>query len=277
MKTTKIPSLLPDLISKHEWRGQVLCYYRTYMAFCHASAGSWHQVQQCLNELTKAAQKFDISLTGSLGLYVKYLWGSYYQGTGNFDAALRIYQDDDFKISRPKSSFTPSAERFERQLILLTALNSLAIYQEPNRRDPRRNKALIENLRPLCIGNPNKDIETAWNVMAAAIETDPPLQMLETKDFLRRSLNGASHSGNTQLLCITLSLMFKRFFSNVVGAQAEKSARAASVTAQKNGSGLWRSVADGMLAECLEVQGKHSEARDVLVHAHALAQEAIPQ
>jgi len=89
-------------------------------------------------------------------------------------------------------------------------------------------------------------------------------------------LSGARTTANTQFLCITLNVMCNRFFSNVVGAQAEKSAMAASVQAMRSGNILWRSVAEGMLAQCYEVQGKHTEAQATLEQAQSFARLALP-
>ena len=54
--------------------------------------------------------------------------------------------------------------------------------------------------------------------------------------------------------------MSAKFFKGVVGGQAEKSARASLSLAMKGGDRLWWSVADGVLGDTLEVQGKGGEA-----------------
>ena len=110
----------------------------------------------------------------------------------------------------------------------------------------------------------------------ATVETHPAAALFQVKNCLRAALNGAQTTANTQFLCITLSVMCNRFFSNVVGAQAEKSAQAASVQAQKSGNILWRSVADGMLAQCYEVNGKTADAKFTRDQAFKLAQMALP-
>jgi hypothetical protein len=71
--------------------------------------------------------------------------------------------------------------------------------------------------------------------------------------------------------------MCSRFFANVVGNQAEKSAKAASFQAKNSGNVLWMSVADGMLAQNYEVQGKKFEAQVKLEEANMLAQQAMPE
>ena len=57
--------------------------------------------------------------------------------------------------------------------------------------------------------------------------------------------------------------MSAKFFKGVVGEQAEKSARASLSLARKGGDRLWWSVADGVLGDTLEVQGKGAEAEAV--------------
>ena len=48
-----------------------------------------------------------------------------------------------------------------------------------------------------------------------------------------------------------------------MGEQAEKSARAGLTLAKKGGDRLWWSVADGVLGDTLELQGKGAEAEGV--------------
>ena len=54
-----------------------------------------------------------------------------------------------------------------------------------------------------------------------------------------------------------------KFFRGVVAEQAEKSARASQTLARKGKDPLWISVADGCLADTLEVMGKGAEAEAV--------------
>lgn len=63
---------------------------------------------------------------------------------------------------------------------------------------------------------------------------------------------------------------------NVVGAQAEKSAMAASAQAQRSGNMLWMSVADGMLGHCFELNGKPVEAKITMDKARGMAGKALP-
>lgn len=75
---------------------------------------------------------------------------------------------------------------------------------------------------------------------------------------------------------MTLNIMSWKFFRGVVGDQAEDSARASQNLAKRSGSNLWISVADRLLADALEVQGKHAEAEAARAEATGVA-EGLPE
>jgi hypothetical protein len=246
------------------------------MAFCCAGISDWKSVKQYIDDIQASATTFEIPLTGTLGILATYLTGVYYQGSGNLDLALQIFRDARFDLSAFKSPNSSSAHHVERDISLLAALNSIWILQEKSRQDVVMNENLVSKLEPFCANNPNKDIQTAFNLIVATVNMNPPTPLIKIKSYLRAALSGATSTGNTQFLCMTLSVMCSKFFNNIVGDQAEKSAKAAVVQAEKSGNVLWKSVADGMLAQCFEVQGKKKEAQATLELAQQLAQRALP-
>lgn len=255
-----------------------MCYINCYMAFCAAAVTDWATTKSHIDRVQTTAQDLDVPLVGPLGSVLVYLTGVYHQGTGDLDKALKIFQDKKFDLpsNSSKASTMNSADQVERDIALLAALSSLWIQQDGQRKNPTHNTSLISRLEPLCKNHPNKDIDTAFNLVMATVETNPAAPLFQIKNCLRAALSGAQTTANTQFLCITLSVMCNRFFSNVVGAQAEKSAQAASVQAQKSGNILWRSVADGMLAQCYEVNGKTADASYTMDQAFKLAKMALP-
>ena len=277
-RATKLSSgLLPDLVAKRQWRGHVLCYVRMYMAFCWAALAEWGQVKRYVDELRTTATAFEVSLTGPLGYLMFYITGVYHQGIGDLKTALEIFQDDRFKLSTATNSVTTSADQVERDVALLAALNTLWILQDGQRKDPDNNVALIDRLEPFCANHPNKEIQTAFNLIMATVSTNPPAPVFKVKKYLGAALKGAQNTGNTQFLCITLSVMCDRFFHGVVGHQAEQSAKAAVVQATNSGNPLWKSVAHGMLSQCYDVQGnKEQEARQSLEQAVMFSRKAMP-
>ncbi|CZS93681.1 related to CYC8-general repressor of transcription [Rhynchosporium agropyri] len=270
----KLPGLLPELITQRRWRGQLLCYLRVYMAFCSAGLADWSETKRQIDALMATSRSFDIAPTGPLEILAMYLTGVYHQGIGDLDRALNIFQDAKFALPTAKNLITTSMDQLYRDISLFAALNTLWILHENDRQDVNQNTALIEKLRPFCEHHPSVDLQTAFNLVWATVPTNPPVQMYQVKNHLRAALNGASATANTQFLCITLNVMCSRFFSNVVGDQAEKSAMAASTQATNSGNVLWRSVADGMLAQCYEVQGKKDLAQETLQQAQYFARKA---
>jgi hypothetical protein len=246
------------------------------MAFSVAATGDWTATKRYIEVLKTTAKNYEVSLRGPLGYLMLYLTGVYHQGIGDFEAALQIYENEKFDLSAIRSSNLSSADQVERDIALLASLNTLCILQDSERMDINTNTAIINNLEPLCSSHPNREIQTAFNLIVATIKTNPEAPLFKVKNYLRAALNGAQQTCNTQFTCITLNVMCSRFFTGVVGPQAEKSAQAAAAQAGKSGNPLWRSVAEGMLGQCYDVQGKTVEGQEKLHLARMLSQKALP-
>lgn len=163
----------------------------------------------------------------------------------------------------------------EFEVRLLAAFNRIWIMQHSDRRDDRQTTELIDQLRPLCADHPNLEIRTAWNLVLAATQTNPPIGMTAAKSHLATALNGAKVLGDVQTLSIALNLMRAKLFQNIVGDQALKSAKAGASQARRSGNVLWMSVAEGMLAQSYEVQGQIVEAQNSWSAAVAFAGDAF--
>lgn len=232
-------------------------------------------MRSSVDKIRSISQELELSLSSALDHLIMYISGVYYQGVGDLDAALQIFRNEKFHIPpEPQSQhFSRSVDQVNHDFSLLAALNTIWILQESSRKDRRANTAMITKLTPYCERHPNRDIRTAFHLVVATAETEPVTLLYKIKSELKLAMEGAQIAANTQFLCITLNIMCSKFFMNVVGSQADKSARAASVQAKRNGNPLWKSVADGMLAECYEVNGKKAEAYAALTQAQRHAQD----
>lgn len=264
----------PELRSQHEWRETLLCYFHIYLAFCHAARTDWAKVGASLKALKSAISDRGISTEGPLGHIINYLSGVYFQGTGDLDGALQVFESKEFSL-RTSKSIVNSVDQMRQDLSLLAAMNALWIYQEPIRLDPSRNSRMIEQLEPLCKANRHEDFQLALNLLKATVKTNPHTPNIKVKNYLVDAMTTAKRTSNTQLLCITLNVMSHRFFTDIVGTQAEKSSRAASHQAKRSGNKLWMSVADGGLASCLEIQQQLPEATKARENAIDLARKAL--
>lgn len=245
------------------------------MAFCAAAIGKYTDLKVQIEKCQIIIGRLDASQQRPLLTVTTYLSGLYYQGIGDLKNALRIYEDKQFDIS--SQSITSTNATIEREFAILAALNSLLLLQDPTLLDTSRNIAMLERLRLLCEDHPNKDIKAAFHLAAATVKTTANSgTTLETKTHLSAALTFAGQIGNVQFTSLTLIIMCRKFFVGVIGDQSEKSANAASEQARMAGNPLWMSVADGLLASCLNLNGKSEEAQQTLNNSLAFAKRAMP-
>jgi hypothetical protein len=187
-----------------------------------------------------------------------YLTGVYYQGTGDLPTALNVFANECFTSALGDGH---GMKVGQQEVALLAALNLLWIMQHPSCRNDAESVELIEQLQPVCMNHWNIDLRTAWHNVMAALVTDPPQQLNQQKQHIHAAMGGSKVTNNLIGSALTLCIMRSRFFENVIGDQALKSARAAAKQAQRTGNVLWQSVADGMLAHSYDVQGQREESR----------------
>lgn len=259
-------------IEQAKWRAEVGCYIHTLIALISATRTQWAKVYDCIQKIEALRPKPEV---GRLGLLVLYVTGVYYQGTGDLDRAYKIFSDPRFDIVDPDDSVNGSTPSVPPEVCLLAALNRIWILQEPSRRDVEETIALLDKVEPYCANHADIDVRTAFNLAAAAIETDPPRSIQTVKRHISTGLKFAQGANNTQLLGVALNLMRSCLFEGVVGDQAVKSAKAGKAQAQKAGNLLWLSVGEGMLAQTEEMQGQHEEAERLRESGTVHANEAF--
>lgn len=264
---------LPMAIEQAKWRSEVGCYIYTLIALTSATRTHWIKVHECIKKLEALRP---VPGTGRLDLLMLYVKGVYYQGTGDLDKALEIFGDAHFEFADATNN-PPSGQlgTAPSEIALLAALNRIWIMQEPSRHNDYHTSEILERIRPYCVDHPDTDIRTAFNLVAAAIETNPPQSIQTVKRHISTGLRFAQATNNTQLLGIALNLMRACLFDSVVGDQAVKSAKAGRAQAQKAGNLLWMSVGEGMLAQTEEMQGQVQEAERLRANGTAHANQAF--
>ncbi|KAF2965265.1 hypothetical protein GQX73_g8302 [Xylaria multiplex] len=262
---------LEDAVQHVDWETEAACYLHILRGLHLATSTKWDDVKHCVTQL----ETMVASTSGStVVLYSMYLAGVYHQGTGNLNAAIDIY-------SHPNFSLDADATRgghhkpAEFEVSLLAAFNLIWIMQDPYYRNDQRTQELLEQIRPLCVDHPNMEIRTAYNLVMAAIQTNPPVPMTAVKTHISTALSNAKNLADVHTLSIALNLMRAKLFQSIVGDQALKSAKAASTQARRSGNTLWMSVADGMLSQSYEVQGAMLEAQKVWHDSTRFANQAL--
>lgn len=262
------PVSLATAIRQRAWRTEAQVYLNVLLGLMMAGKCQWEVVKQIM-------MKLDTLITATTQPAVRllsiYLSGVYHQGIGDLQRALQIFLDRRFAVPQKSTGVRAG----QREMALLAGLNRLWIMQHPSCRNDVETLDLMEQLQPHCAGHWNVDVRTAWHNVVAALETDPPQQLSQQKQHLQAALAGSRSSNNILATAVTLCIMRSRFFENVIGEQALKSARAASKQAQRSGNILWQSVADGMLAQSYEVQGQRDESREEWEKATKEARDAF--
>lgn len=251
------PIFLHEAADGARWRATITSYILVLTGLNAATHCDWVKVQDCTVDLEKSVKEAD---DGPLGVLALYLKGVLSQGTGELQEAMDIFEDAQFSLA---TDTKPSSNEghVKQEIALLAAMNRLLIMQLDRLRNEPKINELVEQLKHLCVSHTNPEIRTAYSLVMAAINTQPPLSMHDIKMHIQQGLNGSTTSGNAQCLNIALNTMRYRLFENVVGDQALKSAKAGSTQAKKSGNILWMSVADGMLADTYEVQGQTAQAQ----------------
>ncbi|KAL7903473.1 cohesin loading factor domain-containing protein [Trichoderma sp. TUCIM 5745] len=263
------PIPLNVAIKQRAWRTEAQAYLNVLLGLVAASHCQWSDVRQMVQTLGSLVSPSTQPTVRLLSIYLK---GVYFQGIGQLQQALDIFLNSQFAVQQQGSTGIKAGHQ---EIALLAGLNRLWIMQHPSCRNDQTTQDLIEQLQPHCNNHTNIDLRTAWHNVMAAIVTDPPQQLNSQKQHIHAAMAGSKVTSNVLGAAVTLCIMRSRFFENVIGEQALKSARAAAKQAQRSGNVLWQSVADGMLAQSYEVQGQRDEAKQEWDKATEEARDAF--
>ncbi|KAK4669368.1 uncharacterized protein QC763_202350 [Podospora pseudopauciseta] len=270
-KVSTAPQPLPEALRQHDWARELTCYTHILIGLQAATVTDWARVKQSLDAIHEQPHTSP-SPGSSVDILTLYLEGCQQQGMANMDEALAIWKNPRFELDL--TGAYKNGSRLETELCILAALNRVYIMQEPNHRDSAETAELIDLLRPICEDNPDLEIRTAWNLVLASSTFEPELSLNQAKRHIQGGLSGAQQLNNTQYLSMALNIMRCKLFENVVGEQALKSAKAGATQARKSGNLLWMSVAEGMLGQSFEIEGRMGEAGRARGEGVRLANEA---
>ncbi|KAK2764903.1 hypothetical protein FQN54_008600 [Arachnomyces sp. PD_36] len=254
----EISEPLTSAQTRFEWRRILYCNLLLQLIFLSSGRTDWELAKNTLQELRQATEDLGENIPNTLQCLMEYADGIISQGTGDLDTALTAFQNPIFSLP----SFVSKTARNDprRDTAILAALNTILILREPSHPSHSRLPSILSTLEPFCKGSPNKYIQAAYYLVCATVQTD---STIKTKQNLQHALQAATAICNSQITCITLTFMSWKYFRGVIGEQSEKSAKAGRATAKKANDRLWVSVADEMLAETLERQGKGVEAKAI--------------
>lgn len=264
------PQSLSAASEKYNKQLQLRIMLRLYVVFACCGRADWEvATTKGLEALRRDLAELDARPDQHLQTLMAYLEALCKHGLGDLDGALRLYQGADLTL-KPETDTKPGATNVD-PIKVLAALNSILIMRGFGQNHEA--DLLLQSIESSCVvlvnstGNEhgNKAMEAAFYVMQATSSAQKATDsaIITTKKHLQNAVLAAKAVGNTQLLCIVMNIMTDAFFHNIVGDQAEKSAKAGRTLALKSQDKLWTAVADGMYAETLEKCGKKVEAEQM--------------
>jgi hypothetical protein len=236
------------------------CQFLVQLTFLRSSRGDWKSASDTLADGLKSATELGNVLPAEMRCLLAYLQGVIYQGTGDLQKALSSFQRPELALP-PQNTITAQIDVC-RDTAILAALDSVLILRDPRQPQTHRMDGILESVQPFCVSSSSKYIQAAYNLVRAAIHPDEEAS-IKRKEYLQYAFKAATAITNNQITCIALSYMSWKIFSGVIGAQAEKSSWASRAMAQKAGNGLWVSVADNLLANTLDREGKTQQAMQI--------------
>ena len=253
------------------WRQQLSCMMHLHLAFLLCTRSSWSIAKQHLNSAHIMTSSWSSPSVYMLCL-LRYLEATYYQGTGQLRDALTMYDG----LSTIEKGHAFDVDRAIDDIVLLANLNSMMILHNPQNENQQSVESRYALVSQYCSNHPSRQMQSAFQILKAMLPMTNTIT--GAKQALHVALEAAKVMQNNQLLCMVLNIMYWKFFSGVVGDQAEKSARASQSMAKRLGNGLWIFLSAGVLWEHLEAAGRADEAEacwEDMVDAAGLLPEGV--
>lgn len=219
-----------------------------HLALIRCNRSDWLSAKKVLEPLARSLPKGTRQTSSDpMDMLTIYLTGLIHQGTGDVSNALANYQCPALSL-KPGQKIAGALQ----ELRLLAALNTILILQSDHSQTTQVH-SLLASLEQPCLTHPDKSFAAAYNLVA--VSSTPGLPIIKTKSLLSTAMAAAKRVANLHLICVTMNLMTATFFKDIVGEQAQNSARVGQTLALKCANPLWCAVASGMLARTSELCG----------------------
>ncbi|KAK1088815.1 hypothetical protein LTR48_001179 [Friedmanniomyces endolithicus] len=246
------PCALPATIQYANWQRSASVMARLQQAAVQCARSEWASASKIILEVVEAAAEHELELDSFTHALLVYIRAVIKHGDGDLDGAEALYASAPL-VWDSKSKETSAL----RDMQAVASLNRIHILQHVGRREEAEEMlALIESF---AVTNLNLSITAGYYIVAMSAQ-GPQSPILKLKTELAPGIKAAKAASNTQQLCMIMSIMTNMFFTNIVGDQAIKAARASRTLARQCGSKLWQAVADSMYGQTLDLCGEPRDA-----------------
>ncbi|KAK4580382.1 hypothetical protein LTR86_000585 [Recurvomyces mirabilis] len=267
LQPDKIVQPLPTVIDRSHWQITMETTIRLQLICAQCARSDWVSAREALEKLQVANSASLAEMDDFTTALMIYMDAVCRQANGELKVAyalLAAKELDYFNVSKEETAL--------RDLSLVAGLNRVLCLRGLGRSIEADD--LVEQIEEACLVHHHKAVPAAHHVLRATTQSSTTA-IIKIKQNLQFAVQAAKLANNNQLLCIVMSLMTQLFFSNIVGEQAVKSARASRTLANKTQNVLWRAVADRMYGNTLELSGEINEARKARIEA-IRAMESLP-
>lgn len=278
-----VPSIRQSVMSasaQASHQSSMLVTMRLYLVFAFCGRSAWDSGLNGIAAIRRDIQNWGIAPDDATTILLTYLEAVCKHGLGELSTALQLYRSPELALTLPSDvKVSPGSVN---PLKVLAGLNSILVMRTSSATAQAADQ-LLAQLEPHCTthtnGNGNeygsKAMEAAFNILKATSfsQTSADGMIIKTKQYLQSAVHGAKITLNNQLLCVVMNIMTNLFFTNIVGEQAEKSAKAGRSLAKKSKDKLWTAVADRMYADTLVRCGKSDEAQQVRAEGEQTMQQ----
>jgi hypothetical protein len=253
--------------SRHtSWQDRMRITLQAYVVFSRCARADWEVAMKGMGSIRQYIVTAGVTLDEDTAVLVDYLEAIGKHGLGHLKQALDLYRKPSLRLPAALDSRAFQSIN-SAHLKVLAALNSILILRKLGA--SAEADALLHRIEPMCITqyssngseHGNKAMESAFHALKA---TAPEMTIIKTKQYIQFAIGAAQKVGNDRLLNIVMNHMTHLFFANIVGRQAEQSAKVGRALAKRSGDRLWMAVADRMLCETAEKSGNMTEAQTAI-------------
>ncbi|KAK1813198.1 hypothetical protein LTR12_012452 [Friedmanniomyces endolithicus] len=233
------PSALPATMQYADWQRSAIVMARLQQAAVQCARSEWASASKIMLEIEEAVAEHDLKSDTFTQALLVYIRAVIKHGDGDLKGAEALYASASLAWDS-KSKETSAL----RDMQAVACLNRIHILQHVGRRDEA--EGMLALIEPFAVTNANLAITAGYYIVAMSAQ-GPQSPILKLKKELAPGIKAAKAAANTQQLCMIMSIMTNMFFTNIVGDQAIKAARASRTLARQCGSKLWQAVADTRL------------------------------
>lgn len=249
-------------------RTMLECRFLVEKAFLLCMKGSWSAAKQPIRDAAILLKACQHEVPRSMSCALNYLKGAVFQGEGNIDRALQIWELPMFDLNesmhRPAPDQPRAPRRHEdfdtevcRNFAILACMNRLFIIEDKSHPKHGDKANAIKLLGDFAKSSQDHNISTAQMFVDTALARSG---IWGTKEGVLKAMDAAKRVMNHQLIALVLVVMQQSFFVGATDEHGEKCVNACVTQTRSWANPTWKHVVQAIKAESLRFMNKFDES-----------------